>query len=57
MQETAEEGVNRIMKKETNLEGVFMEQLYTFSETDRDPRERIISIAYFALVKQSYNFV
>ncbi len=52
MQETAEEGVNRIMKKETNLEGVFMEQLYTFSETDRDPRERIISIAYFALVKQ-----
>ncbi|MBN2892885.1 MAG: NUDIX hydrolase [Bacteroidales bacterium] len=52
MQETAEDGANRILKKETNLEGVFMEQLYTFSAVNRDPRERIISIAYFALVKQ-----
>ncbi len=52
MKETADEGANRILKKETNLIGVFMEQLYTFTDIKRDPRERIISIAYFALVKQ-----
>lgn len=49
--ETAENAANRILQKETNLTGVFMEQLYTFTEVDRDPRERIISISYFALVK------
>lgn len=51
MNETAEESAIRILKKETNLFGVFLEQLFTFSKTDRDPRERIISISYFALVK------
>ena len=51
--ETAKEGAERILQKETNISDVFMEQLYTFSEIDRDPRDRVISISYFALVKLS----
>lgn len=53
MNESAEEGAERILHKETNLSGVFMEQLFTFTKTDRDPRDRVISISYFALVKLS----
>ena len=53
MNESAEEGAERILQKETNLSGVFMEQLFTFTKTDRDPRDRVISISYFALVKLS----
>jgi 8-oxo-dGTP diphosphatase len=51
MTETTEQAANRILKKETSIKGVFMEQLYTFSDVERDPRERIISASYFALVK------
>lgn len=51
--ETAEGCARRILKKETCLDNIFMEQLYTFSRLDRDPRFRVISIAYFALVKLS----
>src|SRR5688572_26793966 len=48
--ETLNEAANRILKQLTGLEGVYMEQLYTFSEIDRDPQERTISVAYFALI-------
>lgn len=51
--ETAEECARRILRKEACLDNIFMEQLYTFSKTDRDPRFRVISIAYYALVKLS----
>lgn len=51
MDEDAETCARRILKKETCLENIFMEQLYTFSAADRDPRARTISIAYYALVK------
>lgn len=51
LEETAEECAKRILHKETCLDNIFMEQLYTFSEVDRDPRFRIISIGYYALVK------
>jgi len=51
MDESAEEGAKRELQEETNLEGVFIEQLYTFSSVDRDPRGRVITIAYFALIK------
>lgn len=51
MDETADACAARVLKKETNLEQVFMEQLYTFSDVERDPRYRVISIAYFSLVK------
>ncbi len=40
----------RELREETGLEGIYLEQLYTFGEPERDPRERVISIAYFALV-------
>jgi len=48
--ETLEEAARRELKEETGLEKLFLEQLYTFSGLDRDPRERVISVAYYALV-------
>ena len=51
MDETAEEGALRELKEETGLEGAYMEQFHTFSVPERDPRERVITIAYYALVK------
>lgn len=40
----------RELKEETNVSGVFIEQLKTYGEPDRDPRKRIITVAYYALV-------
>ncbi|NDV60389.1 NUDIX domain-containing protein [Bacteroides sp. 519] len=58
MDEDAETCSRRILKKETGLENIFMEQLYTFSAVDRDPRYRVVSIAHYALVKRSdYNAI
>ncbi len=51
--ETLEETAERELKEEAGIENVFLEQLYTFSHVDRDPRERIISASYFALVETS----
>ena len=51
MDETAEEGARRELKEETGLDSAYMEQFHTFSTPDRDPRERVITIAYYALVK------
>jgi ADP-ribose pyrophosphatase YjhB (NUDIX family) len=48
--ENLEQASNRILKQLTGLEGVYMEQLQTFSEVTRDPQERTISVAYFALI-------
>ncbi len=48
--ESAEEGVLRKLKEETNVELDYLEQLRTFSDVNRDPRERIISIAYYGLI-------
>jgi len=53
MDESTEEGALRELLEETGVENVFMEQLYTFSDVDRDPRGRVISIAYYALVRIS----
>ena len=39
----------RELEEETGLQGLYLEQLYTFGRPERDPRERVISIAYFAL--------
>ena len=51
MDETAEEGAKRELKEETGLENAYIQQLHTFSAPNRDPRERGITIAYYALVK------
>ena len=53
MDETAEEGARRELLEETNVSDVYLEQFHTFSTVDRDPRERVITIAYFALVRKS----
>jgi 8-oxo-dGTP diphosphatase len=51
--ETLDEAARRELVEETGLKNVFLEQLYTFGEVERDPRERVVSIAYYALVKLS----
>ena len=50
LNETLEEAAIRELKEETGIENVYLEQLYTFGKVNRDPRERVISVAYFALV-------
>ena len=51
MDEDAEQCAKRELKEETDLTANYIEQFYTFTAPGRDPRERIISIAYYALVK------
>jgi 8-oxo-dGTP diphosphatase len=48
--ESIEDGAARELFEETNVRGVHIEQLYTFGRVDRDPRGRMITVAYFALV-------
>lgn len=48
--ENLNEAADRILKLLTGLEGVYMEQLYAFSDPERDPEERTVSVAYFALI-------
>ena len=48
--ETLDAAARRELKEETGLDDVFLEQLYTFGAVDRDPRERVVTVAYFALV-------
>ena len=43
----------RILKNETNLEDIYLEQLYTFGNIDRDPRMRVISTSYIALIDKN----
>ena len=50
MDESLEDAARRELQEETGVENVFMEQLYTFGQPGRDPRGRVISVAYFALV-------
>jgi hypothetical protein len=48
--ESADDAAKRILCQLTGLENVYMEQVATFSEIERDPGERVISIAYYALI-------
>jgi len=50
--EALENAVLRELKEETgiDIETRYLEQLYTFGRPDRDPRERVVSVAYFVLV-------
>lgn len=47
--ECLEDCALRELAEETGISGVYLEQLYTFGKPGRDPRERIISVAYYAL--------
>jgi 8-oxo-dGTP diphosphatase len=51
--ESLEDAVRRELQEETGITRVFLEQLYTFGAVDRDPRERVVTVAYYALVKLS----
>jgi 8-oxo-dGTP diphosphatase len=51
LDETLEEAARRELHEETGLERVYLEQLHAFSGLERDPRERVVSVAFFALVK------
>ena len=53
MDETAEECAKRELEEETGLNNASVEQFYTFSDVNRDPRERVITVAHYALVKLS----
>lgn len=48
--ESAEDAASRVLFQLTGIHDIYMEQLSTFSEIDRDPAGRVISIAYFALI-------
>jgi 8-oxo-dGTP diphosphatase len=52
LEESLEQAADRALGTKTGLHGVFLEQLYTFGEPGRDPRTRIITVAYFALVPE-----
>ncbi|ARV09511.1 NUDIX hydrolase [Winogradskyella sp. PC-19] len=51
--ESLEEAVERELKEETGIEINYLEQLYTFGNPNRDPRSRVVSVAYFGLIKPS----
>jgi len=50
LDESLEDCARRELQEETGLEGVYLEQLYTFGAVGRDPRERILTVAYYALI-------
>jgi len=50
MEETLEEAAIREIEEETGVTDVFLEQLYTFGAPNRDPRARVVTVAYYALV-------
>ena len=49
--ETLEQAAYRELEEETKVKNTYLEQLYTFSDVDRDPRGRVISCAYMALMR------
>ena len=53
VEETLDDAARRELAEETGLQHVYLEQLYTFGTVNRDPRERVVSVAYYALVKLS----
>ncbi len=48
--ETVDDAARRELAEETGLQRVYLEQLYTFGALDRDPRDRVVTVAYYALV-------
>jgi 8-oxo-dGTP diphosphatase len=50
MDETLDEAARRELKEEAGLSKIFLEQLHTFGDVHRDPRGRVVTVAYYALV-------
>jgi len=50
MDETLEQAALRELQEETGIHDLFLEQLYTFGHLERDPRDRTITVAYYALI-------
>jgi 8-oxo-dGTP diphosphatase len=50
LNETLEEAARRELQEETGIEHVYLEQLYTFGAVDRDPRDRVVTVTYYALI-------
>jgi 8-oxo-dGTP diphosphatase len=48
--ESLDEAALRVLKEKAGVENVYVEQLYTFGDPDRDPRARVITVTYFALI-------
>jgi len=53
MEEDLESAATRVLATKCGLRGVFIEQLFTFGKPDRDPRTRVVSVAYYALVESA----
>ncbi len=53
MNETVEQCAMRELREETGVENVYLEQFHVFSSVKRDPRERVITVAFVALVRKS----
>ena len=51
--ESADQAAERALAAKAGVSGVFLEQLYTFSAPDRDPRSRVVAVSYYALVPQA----
>ena len=51
--ETVEQCAMRELAEETGITNVFLEQFHVFSSVDRDPRERVVTVAFYALVRRS----
>lgn len=50
--EDLEAAAHRELREETGIKRAYLEQLYTFGKPDRDPRTRVITVAYFALLPE-----
>lgn len=53
MNETIDKAAYRELREETSIKPSYLEQLYTFGDPKRDPRERVVSVAYYALVRST----
>ena len=55
--ETLDQAANRVLNELTGLDDIYMEQLFSYSAVDRDPVDRTISVAFFALINiEQYDF-
>ena len=50
MNESLDDAARRELKEETNVDGVYLEQLYSWGDVNRDPRMRVLTVSYMALI-------